>query len=96
MVVVTPKRRWFQFSLRTLLVVPLLVGVTIGLWGCHRDYCLNQARIHSQQSEPSTGARSSTALRENRIRHQIVAEQYRFAVWMPWQLLWIDEVKDVP
>ena len=91
-----PKRRWYQFSLRMLLAIPLLVGVTIGLWGWHRDYCLHQAEIHSQRFAPSEGIRSSPELRMNRIRHQIVAEQYRLAVWMPWQLLWIDELKDAP
>ena len=91
-----PKHRWYQFSLRMLLVIPLLVGVSIGFWGYHREYCLHQAEIHSQRLVPSEGIVSSPELRKNRIRHQIVAEQYRLAVWMPWQLLWIDEPKDVP
>jgi hypothetical protein len=40
-----PKRRWLQFSLRTLLIAVTLAALALGWWK-HRDHCLERARVH--------------------------------------------------
>jgi hypothetical protein len=43
-----PKRRWFQFSLRTMFIV-ITISAAGGAWWNHRDFCLKKCRFHSGQ-----------------------------------------------
>ena len=49
----SPKRRWYQFSLRTLLFAMALVGVVLGIvlpWRAHRQFCLERATFHDTEA----------------------------------------------
>jgi hypothetical protein len=48
-VTTTPKRRWYQFSLRMLLVAVTLAAIGSGWWN-HRSVCLEQCRIHAERN----------------------------------------------
>jgi hypothetical protein len=44
-----PKHRWYQFSLKTLVLAPAFVGIVLGTflpWRVHRQFCLNRAEFH--------------------------------------------------
>ena len=44
-----PKRRWYQFSLRTLLLAMTFAGIVFGTvlpWRVHRQFCLSRAELH--------------------------------------------------
>jgi len=48
-VTATAKRRWYQFSLRTLFLAMALVGIVLGIvlpWRAHRRFCLERAQFH--------------------------------------------------
>jgi hypothetical protein len=44
----TPRRRWLQFSLRTLLITVTLAAVALGWWQ-HRGHCLTRVEGHERQ-----------------------------------------------
>ncbi|MFN0021390.1 MAG: hypothetical protein ACKVP0_24330 [Pirellulaceae bacterium] len=58
-----PKRRWFQFNLRTLFVVLTLFCVGSAWWN-HRSFCLEQIRFHADRNESCA----------RRVFHGIVAK----------------------
>lgn len=47
-----PKRRWYQFSLRGLLLATALVGLVLGIalpWRAHCRYCLERSAFHNSK-----------------------------------------------
>ena len=83
-----PKRRWYQFSLRALLVLMTLSALMLCWWN-HRSFCLLRAEKLSTVS-------LDAEMKYDDAVHQILFQQrtateYRRAVWQPWLRLWIDE-----
>ena len=89
----TPKRRWCQFSLRTLLVVTTLSALPLCWWN-HRSFCLRRIEFYSSVS---LGADTPWQQAVRRIEfHQHTADAYQRAIWRPWLRLWIDETPPEP
>jgi hypothetical protein len=83
-----PKRRWYQFSLRALLVLITLCALSLCWWN-HRSFCLRRAE------ELSTVSLDAEMKYDDAV-HQILfqqrmASEYRRAVRQPWLRLWIDD-----
>ena len=97
----TPKLRWYQFSLRTLMVAAAVVALAATWWN-HRNYCLTRAREHDLSTLPilTSPARAFRSVpREETMRlerHRRMAGEYRRAVWLPWERLWIDDREKAP
>ena len=45
-----PKRRWYQFSLRTLVIAIPLIGFGAPAWWQHRSDCLARMEYHQEQA----------------------------------------------
>ena len=87
-----PKRRWYQFSLRTLLIFMTFIGVATRVWWNHRCYCENQAARHELYALSGSFSMGSYKLMAARSsRAEKLAIEYRRAVWLPWLRLWIDD-----
>jgi hypothetical protein len=92
----TPKRRWYQFSLKTMLAMMTAACVATGSTiGCrsHRHYCLEQADYHRVNArwriiqigdgfDAQKKEHEATSAEELRS-----AAFYDRALWQPW-LLW--------
>ena len=46
-----PKRRWYQFSLRTLTIVVGFICLTLAAWVWRVDYLRRMADFHDKESE---------------------------------------------
>jgi hypothetical protein len=90
-----PKRRWYQFSLRTLLIFMTFIGVATPAWWSHRCYCETQAARHYLESAPLMVSHKLVAAKSSRaqesLRAQKLAIEYRRAVWLPWLRPWIED-----
>ena len=86
----------FRFSIRSLLVVTALVGVTLGL-GAHYWRWERLAALHTRQAELVAGWRNQlfsvsfdvpdSAWQEidrQEAEHQRLAKDYRRKIWQPW------------
>ena len=95
------KRRWYQFSLRSLMVAVAVAALTATWWN-HRNYCLTRARVHDLSALPIVTSPDRTFRsipREETMRHERherMAGEYRRAVWLPWGRLWIDDREKAP
>jgi hypothetical protein len=92
------KPRWYQFSLRTLMVA-VGVAALVATWWNHRSYCLTRAGVHELYAIPIVTQLDSTFLglpKEETLRHKRIAGEYRRAIWMPWLRLWIDDQEVAP
>ena len=88
-----PKRRWYQFSLPTLLVVVTAAGILLGL---RIAYLRRQADFHAREAERighkaqyfdrSTLVWKGTDWQEY-SHHRRLADQYRAALHRPWSLI---------
>lgn len=85
-----PKRRWYQFSLRALLIFMTFTGAAMPVWWNHRCYCENQADRHYWKSVPRMYSHHNEMTAES-SRAQELAIEYRRAVWLPWLRLWIED-----
>lgn len=90
-----PKCPWYQFGLRTLLVIPLLVGLGVSGWTNHREYCLERASFHEMEAMPWGTLHSMMRDAPKFEHHRRISNQYIRAVWMPWLRLWIDDPEEV-
>jgi len=102
----TPKRRWYQFSLRFMLALMAFAAVAASWWN-HRYYCLLQSKQLDQEgggmvlgayavpnSTPAMVAAWKKEMEDlARVKERRVraAEAYRRAVRRPWERLWIEE-----
>jgi hypothetical protein len=91
-----PKRSWFQFSLRTLLVVMTLAALLTGrityvqrMADFHRTERVkvqkhrNYLRTVSFHTPPKEWSR----LESMEARHAQLVTEYQRAVWQPWMLV---------
>ena len=83
-----PKRRWYQFSLRAVLVLITLCALTLCWWN-HRSFCLRRGEELSTVSL-NAEMKYDDAVRQILFQQQ-TATEYRRAIWQPWLRLWIDE-----
>jgi hypothetical protein len=68
------QRRWYQFSLGTMLIVLTLFGTVIGAtlaWRTHREYCLRMASNYARQQ----GWTSAIAVNGNETSAELEALQ---------------------
>ena len=90
-----PNRRWYQFSLRTLLIFMAFIGVAAPVWWNHRCYCENQANEYYLRGAPLMVSHKLMTAKSSRaqesLRAQKIAIEYRRAVWLPWLRLWIED-----
>ena len=96
------KRRWYQYSLRTLLLVVTVVGLVLG----RIEYLRRKAAYHSGEARKHFATfRQRTRLSEDEARRDIayarhddadargalhhleLAEQFEFARYYPWVLV---------
>jgi hypothetical protein len=104
---VKPKRRWFQFSLRAMLMVMTLVAIPLGrvaylrqmavFHDGERARCLVVWRQEYELFDKGSGSAASEAQkREVYFHHKTLADQYRKAAYRPWTV--VNEVppKDIP
>ena len=92
-----PKRRWYQFGLKTLLGGTAVLGLLFG----RIAYLDRMARFHERESlkylkvavllDPLD--ERATELLEEGERHIRLEDRYRWAKWQPWIL--VDETTDV-
>ena len=103
MIPVSPKRRWFQFSLMTMLMAMTLVGVVLGRVAYLEQRAAfheNESIRYSQQSRdlspfdnsihvtPSYDQELENARLISLIQyHLILSKRYRQAVWRPWTIV---------
>ena len=95
------KRRWHQFSLRTLLASTFAIGLLLGVLG-RVQFLSNQAdfhereyfryidialEIHRNESLTPDNQNRSRDLILISQRHKAIAELYRRAVYRPWELV---------
>lgn len=102
-----PKGRWYQFTLRTLLLTITAIAVVCGLASNYR-YCMLQAEFHSEREsrlymagyfpyrgfmEPDPELDKFIAERiEGSENNRRLKEAYTLAAWRPWYRLSIDDV----
>ena len=93
-----PKRRWFQFSLRAMLIVMTLVTIPLGRVAYLRQMALFHDRAQARhlgewrQEYASYEKGLSSAAEEARKRelyfhHKTLAAQYRKAIYRPWTVV---------
>ena len=102
-----PKRRWYQFSLKTLLVVVTVVAGVLGAGlalQSHQHFCWSRA-VHYIDESVDDGtldrvfwkANDPRLTAEQRAAVRLdefnirLANQWDHAQWYPWERLWIDE-----
>ncbi len=97
------KRRWYQFSLKTLLVAVTVAAIGMGTgagWWNHRQFCRERADQHVKGDHLLFGAELLDWNRPEERRgwakagrnyHQRLANDYEHAIWRPWERFWIDE-----
>jgi len=92
-VTVKPKRRWFQFSLKTLLVLVTTVSILLGL---RLAYLRRQADFHAREAErfqhrAQSLDRNTLVWESNdwqmHSHHRRLADDYRAAISRPWILI---------
>ncbi len=103
-----PKRRWFQFSLKTLLVATVLIAGPAARIGYLRERALFHEREAAAALPPkwhlvaSPGkyeehygslVGSFLVRKEAEVRHQELAKQYRAAMFRPWRI--VDESHEI-
>jgi hypothetical protein len=93
-----PKRHWFQFSLRTMLVVTTLAAIPLGrvaylrqmavFHDIEHDRHLVKWRQEYESLDKGSGSTASEAReREMYFHHKLLANQYRQAAYRPWTLV---------
>lgn len=94
--VFTLKRRWFQFSLRTLLLVMTVAALFMG----RVVYLRKMADFHHAETEQlqkhrqflnsvsfDTPQEEWLRLDDMEARHVGLANEYEGAVWQPWKIV---------
>ena len=81
-----------KYSLRSLFLVVTLAAIACGWWG-HRRYCLDRERLHVRQHLDALSG--SVYMPEKSLFHEKKANEYRRAVWLVWERLWIDDREKV-
>ncbi len=94
-----PRRRWFQFSLGSLMIVVTIVAMGAGIWkwgeGRRKEF-LMRALVHSIRTRPIRPIRLinlrpvSPEEREWREYNKNLAEKYYRAARYPWLPDWPD------
>ena len=101
-----PKRRWYQFSLKTVLASVTLVAGVLGAglaFRGHQQFCWSRA-VHYLEimvdrrdwervywpNNPNLTAEHRDTVRLDDF-HVRLANQWDHAQWYPWERLWIDE-----
>ena len=96
----TRKRRWFQFSLRTLLILTTLAATVLGVILGRINYLRRYAEFHEREagryideSLEVDGLYSETdnPYAQERLYHLRIADAYRSACHRPWTI--VDESK---
>ena len=93
----TPRRRWYQLSLRSLMIVVTLVCVVLGGVMCRVDYLRRWAMFHERRLEeelaiPGRGYQDSFP----GWYHRVMSQRFRAAMWYPWTTVYDDlSVKEV-
>ncbi len=82
-----------KYSLRSLIVVVTLAAIACAWWG-HRRYCLDREHSHVRQHLDAIS--QNEPMREKSLFHEKIANEYRRAVWLPWERLWIDDREKAP
>ena len=82
-----------KYSLRSLMIVVTLAAIACGWWS-HRRYCLD--REHSHVLQHLDAFTQDEPMREKSLFHEKIANEYRRAVWLPWERLWIDDREKAP
>jgi hypothetical protein len=85
-----PKRRWYQFSLKTLLVVVTALSIVLGL---RIAYLRRQADFHAREAE-RIGHHAQYFDRNTLVwqgteysHHRRLADEYHSALHRPWSLI---------
>jgi hypothetical protein len=92
------KRRWFQFSLRAMLMVMTLVAIPLGRVAYLRQMAafhdaeqarhLGEWRQEYASYEKGLGSAAEEARRRERyFHHKTLAAQYRKATYRPWTVV---------
>ena len=98
-----PKRRWYQFSLRTLMAVVTLVAGVLGMalgFRSHKQFCSSQCSyyflraVHMEPDDPQFS--SVEAWKAARLDTLRLASAWYHAEWRPWERLWIDDRETTP
>ena len=92
----TPKRRWFQFSLRTLLLVMTVAALLMG----RITYLRKMAEFHHAETDRlqkhrqflnsvsfDTPQKEWLRLDDLEVRHSGLAIEFERAVWRPWTIV---------
>jgi len=95
------KRRWYQFSLRTLFIVTTLAGVFLGSRGLDYE---RKAKYHDEQVARvlRNAARSEGHVILNDTEkgehndHEFLAQWYRYAARRPWIVVDESRIIKVP
>lgn len=91
-----PKRRWFQYRLRTLLMVTTLVAAGLGSILGRIDYLKRYAEFHEREASryidgslEVNGLYSETdnPYAQERLYHLRIADAYRSACYRPWTIV---------
>jgi hypothetical protein len=93
----TLKRRWYQFSLRTLTIVVGFACLILGAWVGRVDYLRRMADFHDEESEryasrlqefilKPASAEFDTCVRKMNF-HEEYAKLFRDASKHPWKLV---------
>lgn len=102
-----PKRSWFQFSLKTMLLATTLIAGALGAglaFHSHQQFCWSRA-VHYIEELVASGcldrafweADDPNLTAEQRAAVRLdefnghFANQWDHARWRPWERLWIDE-----
>lgn len=100
-----PKRRWYQFSLRSMLVLMLALGLGFGgytAWQRHRHYCISQCyrlmddvaedggfAFSLQETEEPCSPDELRELEAVNQQRDKVAREYVSAIYQPWERFWM-------
>ena len=88
----TPKRRWYQFSLKSLLALMAAAGVVLG-WLANYRYCVRRAEAHDKELRwweaiNRFATRSldehSEKIRGHAERQRKFRDEFLRAAWLPW------------